>query len=167
MVTPRVFGYYQRASAVLCCALFLAGCVSSSSGRSRSTLTPSAAATIVDIGKAAETRAGNTVAVDSYRSPLDSKNTTTGFVLVAAHIFACASADAPVQTGAAHALFRIETSKGTLWPAVADVKKPPLPTSLIPPGHCARGWVTFKVPKDQTPRFVVLTSSTIVKWRIM
>jgi hypothetical protein len=116
------------------------------------------------MGKAAETRAGNTVTVFSFVSPVEPPS--GGLVLGAADIKACAAADATAVTGVSPALFTVETADKTAWPSVPAAKKPALGSGLLPANKCVRGWVTFRLPEGEKPLYVDLVSSAVVKWQI-
>ena len=153
----------RAAAAVVCSAVLLSACVSSSSGRKRATPSPSPSPSEVALGTPVSTNAGNTVTVHAFER-LDAKASSARSAVVAADIEACASQSS--ATAVTRSLFIVETADKKTWPSVKDVKTPALSASLIPPNQCARGWVTFDIPKKSAPQFVVLNSSTVAKWRV-
>jgi len=149
-------------ASMLVLAILLGACVSSSTGTSRSTPTPSISVSVVAMGTKAQTRAGNDVTVSSYQT-LGSQSSSSVNVLVAAHVEVCATTHA---TAVSRTLFFVQTGDRTLHPSVADVKKPALRAGLINTHQCRSGWVTFSVPRAKKKTFVVLVSSTAIKWQI-
>jgi hypothetical protein len=150
---------------LMCSALLLTSCVSTK-GSTTPTASASITATVVAMGKAATTPAGNTVVVHSYLSPLSSSAPGAGNVFGAADVEACAGPNASSRTGVASNLFAVQTPDGTGWPSVTPVKKPELKATYLAAKQCERGWVTFLVPAAKKPAYVVLLSSAVVKWKI-
>ena len=144
----------------------LSSCVKSSGtpGASLSPTTkPSVNEVIVPVGQTVSTSAGNKVTVKTFLPNIGRAAGTD--VYAAADVEACAGPNAPARTGVSRRLFAVETAGRTGWPSRDPVKEPSLPSTYITPNHCADGWVTFRVPKDAKVLFVVLLSSSVVKWQ--
>jgi hypothetical protein len=150
-------------ASVLVTSALLGSCVSSSGGTSRTTPTPSISVSVVAMGTKTQTRAGNDVTVHSFTSSVGATPASAKTTLVAADIDVCATNH---PTAVSRTLFFVETADKVLHPAVADVKKPALRAGIVDVNTCTRGWVTFRVPKGKKQTFVVLLSSTIIKWQI-
>lgn len=118
---------------------------------------------IVPVGRSVSTAAGNKVTVRAF-VPFVARAAGSD-VYAAADVEACAGARAPARTGVNRSLFAVETAGRTGWPSRDPVKQPALQSTYISPNHCTGGWVTFRVPKDQKVLFVVLLSSSVVKWQ--
>jgi hypothetical protein len=158
-----------RLVAIAAVVAAFAGCVSSTGsppvgGSSTPSGTPSLRETIVPIGRAVTTAAGNTVTVKTFLPNIG--RAAGSDVYAAADVEACAGKSAPARTGVSRRLFAVETAGQTGWPSRDPVKQPALPAKYIAPNHCAGGWVTFRVPQDKPVLFVILLSSTVVKWKV-
>ena len=133
-----------------------------------SSLSPSGAASlnevIVPVGRTVSTAAGNKVTVRSF-VPFVSRAAGND-VYAAADVEACAGPHAAARTGVSRALFAVETAGKTGWPSRDPVKQPALTATYITPNHCASGWVTFRVPSGTPVLYVVLLSSSVVKWQV-
>lgn len=160
-------GTLPRAAAiVLLLASLAAACVKSTAPSA-----PSASASVnevlVDIGQQATTGAGNIVTVYSYVSPVSStRSAGAGMIFSAADVKACGGPHADARTGVSRVQFALETPDQTGWPSVDPVKAPALRATTLGPNKCERGWITFRLPANQKPQYLVLLSSNLVKWRI-
>lgn len=142
-------------------------CAKSQGGVTPPTASASLQETIVAIGQRATTRAGNLVTVFSYASPVQgARAPAAGMIFSAADIQACAGPHASVGTVVSRSQFALETPDQTGWASVDAVKTPALQQTSLNKGQCARGWITFQLPVDKKPQYVVLISSNIVKWKI-
>lgn len=137
--------------------------------KSTATNTPSPSPTLsavtVAMGARVETAAGNFVTVVSFL-PSIGKAPGTDMVYAAADIQACGGPHVTPGSGVQRTLFDVETPDSRAWPSVVAKKKPQLGPALLKPNKCVRGWVTFSIPKTPKPAFVVLLSSTLVRWKI-
>jgi len=123
---------------------------------------PSINEVIVPVGRSALTASGNTVTVRTFLPNIGPAAGTD--IYVAADVEACAGKHASAAVN--RSLFAVETAGQTGWPSRDPVKQPALRSTYITPNHCTRGWVTFRVPNDQPVLFVVLLSSSVVKWKV-
>ena len=162
---PRARRRHRTALCAVALLASLAACVSSTP-KSEPSSSPSFQAKIVPMGTKVETAAGNTVVAYSFVSPVG-KAPSADKLYVAADLQACGGANASrAPTGVQRTLFGVETPDGTVWQSVGAVKNPGLKPALLRPNTCARGWVTFLVPKAPKPLYVVFFSTTLVKWKI-
>ena len=169
MAEIRKAGLLWLGVAALAVALSSVGaCVNSAGVTPGSTSRPSGSASIneviVPVGRTVSTAAGNMVTVRSF-VPFVSRAAGTD-VYAAADVQACAGPHAPARTGVSRALFAVETAGQTGWPSRDPVKQPALAATYITPNHCASGWVTFRVPSDAKVLYVILLSSSVVKWQV-
>jgi len=143
-----------------------ASCVNSSAP-SAPTASASVSEVLVDIGQQATTGAGNLVTVFSYVSPVSStRSAGAGMIFSAADVQACGGPHADPRTGVSRSQFALQTPDQTGWPSVDPVKTPALKNATLGPNKCERGWITFRLPANQKPQYLVLLSSNLVKWRI-
>lgn len=140
-----------------------------SSGSTTSTVPPTTLVVndviVAKIGEPITTKDGNVVTVHSLQWPLDVANPENGKVYSAADIEACAAQDPKVDAGVAPGFFRVELTNKTSWQPVQPVKEPALQPTKLAPGRCARGWVSFSLPKNISPLLVTLRTSTNAAWR--
>jgi uncharacterized protein DUF4352 len=62
--------------------------------------------------------------------------------------------------------FTLQLADRTVHEAGLGMKKPELIGATVPSGGCLRGWVTFTIPEDGQPIFVVYDGSQPVKWAV-
>jgi hypothetical protein len=62
--------------------------------------------------------------------------------------------------------FFLQLADHSRYPAGLGMKKPELIGGTVPSGGCSKGWVTFTVPEDAQPVFVVYEGSESVKWAV-
>lgn len=170
MSDDREAGKRHRLAPLVLVSLSMLGaaCVKSQGGAAP---TPTASAsiqeTIATIGQRATTGAGNVVTVYSYVSPVHgARSPKAGMIFSAVDIQACAGPHAAPGTSVSRSQFALETPDQIGWASVDPVKTPPLANTTLKPNQCVRGWITFQLPPDEKPRYVVLLSSNIVKWQI-
>jgi hypothetical protein len=119
------------------------------------------------MGQQVTTAAGNRVTIFSYVAPVTgARSPGTGMIFSAADVKACAGPHPSAATGVVRAQFAVETPGQTGWASVDPVKKPALKDTVLKANQCVRGWITFRVPPTPKAQYVVLVSTTIVKWRI-
>jgi hypothetical protein len=152
---------FSTCTAVLC-ALAFSACVSTSANTG--VTSPSVRSSVVPVGARAETAAGNTVQVYSFLSNIGGAGPRTRYA--AADVQACAGPNASSRAGVARALFAVETADKTGWPSIAPVKKPALLDTYLARGRCERGWISFRIPVDGRPVYVVLLATAVVRWKI-
>ena len=158
---------------IVACVALVALCVgcakSASSNLPPSTPSPTASLQeqIVGMGQQVTTAAGNRVTIFSYVAPVTGgRSPGAGMMFSAAEVKACAGPHPSADTGVVRAQFAVETPGQTGWASVDPVKKPALKDTVLKANQCVRGWITFRVPPTPKAQYVVLVSTTIVKWRI-
>ena len=83
----------------------------------------------------------------------------------AAEVKACAG---PKERGLsfAPAYFLLEMADRTVADTTLGIKRPELRAGEVPAGGCLAGWVTFVIPQEAEPAFVVYDGSERLKWRV-
>lgn len=153
------------AAAVIAVAVALAGCGDDDGGGARPPDAQRPA--VVDMGRTFRTASGNTVTVKAFEPSVETpRPPLAGTVFTAAEVEACADDEVTENTGASNRLFFVETADGRGWPATASVREPGLRDTALGAGDCVVGWVTFQIPEEARPRFVILQGSSVAKWRI-
>jgi len=125
-------------------------------------------ATVVPMGMQIDTSRG-TVTVHALEAPASSDGDATPFAgdeFVAADVEACGGARADRTTGITPVAFHLELGHFVAHPAQAQVREPALSTTVLAPGRCARGWVTFEIPQGARVAYVIFTGSKVVAWRV-
>ena len=92
-------------------------------------------------------------------------NPPKGKEYYAAEVKACAG---PKERGLsfAPAYFLLEMADRTVADTTLGIKRPELRAGELPAGGCLAGWVTFLIPEEAEPAFVVYDGSERLKWRI-
>lgn len=62
--------------------------------------------------------------------------------------------------------FILQMTDKTVYDPGLGIKRPELRGGEVPAGGCLAGWVTFAIPEDAEPAFVVYEGSRQVKWRV-
>ena len=117
------------------------------------------------VGETITTKEDNLVTVHSFEAPLGARHPDPTKIYAAADIEACAGKSSH-DAGVAPGFFRVELRNRTQWPPVQPVKQPALQPTELAPGRCARGWVSFSLPRTIEPVLVTLRSSTNAAWRL-
>lgn len=160
-------GKAARAGAIVLLLGPLAAACTNTTATSTPTASASVSEVLVDIGQQATTGAGNLVTVFSYVSPVTgTRSAGPDMIFSAADVQACGGAHASARTGVSRSQFALQTPNQTGWASVDPVKTPALKDVILGPNKCERGWITFRLPADQKPLYLVLLSSNLVKWRI-
>jgi hypothetical protein len=166
------------------CAVVLVGCghsrVSTTKGATKATVMIPVQAkspkTPVDVsvGQPVRTAQGNVITVYQFQSP--AAYAEAGFVIAAADVGVCASSSTTVVTqgpgvvvhaGITPRFFSVQMADGTVNEAqFPGVKDPALGEQLLQPGQCLRGWVTFQVPEQQKPTYVIFRSLSVIRWHV-
>lgn len=149
----------------------LAGCAGGSASPSghpsdNPTPQPSLQRVIAKIGDEVTVASGGKVTAVRYEDPAQTTAPApAGKRWTAAEIKACAGAE-PVEIQPK--LFRILFLDRQVIDAAADqlVRTPRLQPTTLAPNACVTGWVSFPIPKQKSPAYVVLTGSTLVGWRL-
>jgi hypothetical protein len=121
---------------------------------------------VATVGQTVTTREGNRVTLHSFEYPVAADHPDPSRLYAAADLEACAGAAAEQDVGVAPGMFRVELADKTPWPPVQPAKQPALQPTELAPGRCARGWVTFSLPKNVSPLLVTMRTSTDVAWRL-
>lgn len=156
-------------------ALFVvvvSACGSTNSATSPSPSAPAAspsppAIPVYYVGDTINATNGNSFTVYSYLPSFDTGNQfavpTPGNVYAAIDVQECAGSAGSSANPFDWALRMPDNSRIS---STVGWKEPPLHAVDLAASDCVRGWVTFEVPQGITPAFVVLTSSTNIRWVI-
>jgi hypothetical protein len=99
--------------------------------------------------------------------PVESNNRflkpAAGMVYEAADVQECAS---PTEDrGVNPDDFDLQMPDNTRASHTIAIKDPGFHATTLGPGQCLRGWITYEIPRGQTPALILLTSSTDIMWR--
>lgn len=86
----------------------------------------------------------------------------------AVEVEACAKTE-PAEVNPAD--FEIHMEDDTRFFSAPSKREPGLRLSILAPGDCTRGWITFEIPENGRPKYVVYTDFWVqpavsVKWRL-
>jgi hypothetical protein len=118
---------------------------------------PASSIPVYAIGEQVPTAGGNLLEVVSY-------DPAVGGGRVAAEVDGCSSPTAPARLGSD--TFYLELADGAEIASVGGGKQPELISIDLKPNTCARGWVTFELPTNGIPAYVVFRGSSIVRWSV-
>ena len=83
-----------------------------------------------------------------------------------ADIKVCTSPHTPAGTMVIPSFYSLRLSNGSSVPPGAAVKTPALVMTPLGPLKCARGWLSFAVPKRASPAALVYTYGTPIVWQL-
>lgn len=158
---PRHRRLLGTALAAMACCPLLAGCGGGT--RPAASVLPPHAATVV--GRPVTTAHGNTVEVSRYVDRVPGTRSASDHVTAAVKVRVCAGRHEPasIQPSAFLLLFH----DGALPPTGGQLPhRHLLPAEALQPGACSQGWLAFVRPALNRPIGVVLSSSTVVLWRL-
>jgi len=146
----------------------LAGCASSTSGIQQPNPTASASIrlTIYRLGATAKSAKG-TVTIHAYDGSVQPSNGVvpeSGDRFVAIDVEGCAGKNADQNTGIEPLLFYLQLRTEPIYPIDQVVKEPALHKTVLAPGGCARGWITFQVPISSKPEYAFFRSLSRIAW---
>lgn len=132
------------------------------------TAIPTSSAAIGDI---VQTKAGNTVRIYSYEAPATGgssfETAKDGKMFAAIDVEACAGATPDSGSLAMNPFnFEMQMPDNTRLQQFGGWKEPALHSTKLAPTDCVRGWVTFEVPLNTKPAFVIFEGSSQIKWRV-
>ena len=90
----------------------------------------------------------------------------TGGGYASADIKVCTSAHTPAGTMVIPSFYSLHLSNGSSVRYGAAVKSPALQMTPLGPKQCARGWLSFPVPKGATPAALVYTYGAPITWKL-
>ena len=121
---------------------------------------------VANIGDPITTKDGNVVTVHTFDYLNEARPSDESKVYAAADVEACASQTPEGKVGVAPQLFRVALQSKAEAVAGDPVRQPALQTTELQPGQCARGWVSFTLPKNDPAIGVALRSqSTNALWK--
>jgi hypothetical protein len=118
------------------------------------------------LGARTETAKG-TVAIHAYDpavEPPPNIRARDGFRFVAIDVEGCAGPNADANTGIDPAFFYLQLKAEPYYPTSPGVREPILHNTVLAPGGCARGWVSFEVPESSKPQYAFFRSSKRIAW---
>ena len=161
----------RRPAITLVVALALAACGSGGNGATP-TPNPSTSATIhlqvFKLGARANTAKG-TVTVHAYDPSVPATSSVKpaeGLRFVAIDVEGCAGQNADENTGIDPLLFYLQIKTEPYYPVDQVVREPALHKTVLAPGGCARGWVTFQIPIGSKPQYALFRSSARIAWTL-
>jgi hypothetical protein len=88
-----------------------------------------------------------------------------GHEYYAAEVKACSG---PTEKGLSFEpdFFILQMADKTVYDPGLGIKRPELRGGEVPAGGCLEGWITFMIPNDAEPAFVVYDGSRLVKWQV-
>jgi hypothetical protein len=126
------------------------------------------APTSLVLGDTEATDLGNELTVLSYEQPLPTEQyfePEPGFEYAAIDVEGCAGSGS--ETSLNPYSFTLQMRDNTRLQSDVPIAEPPLNAVTLPPGDCVRGYVTFRVPEGETPRYVVFDESfDPIKWSV-
>jgi hypothetical protein len=78
----------------------------------------------------------------------------------------CTSAHTPLGTMVMPSLYSLRLSTGSSLQPGTAVRSPALGMTPLGPRQCARGWLSFDVPKGATPTALVYTFGKPIVWNL-
>jgi hypothetical protein len=112
--------------------------------------------------------AGGSITVTAVETDVDAGRLfipPRGRRFFAAQVKSCAG---PAEHGLSFApdYFSVQLADHSTYPGAEGAKQPALPPSVLPPGGCLDGWVTFTIPKNPAPLTVVYNGSRQATWSL-
>jgi hypothetical protein len=83
-----------------------------------------------------------------------------------ADVKVCTSPHTPTGTMVVPSFYSLRLSNGSTVPPGVAVKTPALVMTPLGPLKCARGWLSFAVPKGASPAALVYTYGTPIVWQL-
>lgn len=162
---------WRSSIALFAGAILLTSCGSGGSPQGGGTKSPSPKPTdiiVVPLGRRQTTAKGSvvvyaydrTVAATASRQPA-----VQGDIFIAFDIEGCAGPNADKNTGVTPGLFYLQIGPYAYNP-VDPVQQPALHDTVLAPNRCARGWVTFEIPKAEKPQFILFRGNPRTAWRL-
>ncbi|MGH9023417.1 MAG: hypothetical protein ACRDV9_10025 [Acidimicrobiia bacterium] len=142
------------------------GGAASSSGSSTTSTTLGASPTF--IGQRVDVGEGGSITVHALQlsAPgVKSARANAGNRFVAVDAEGCTG---PKEVGLSFApdYFELEIPGQANMAPAGDVKRPAFVASVLSFGQCARGWITYEVPRAITPRSVVYEGARTIRWEV-
>jgi hypothetical protein len=165
----HVFTRAARGLAVAALIVTIAACSSDNTGAGTPYSSPSASLKlqVYRLGQRAATAKGNAVvlAYDASVPATSAAQPQSGMKFVAIDVEGCAGSNADETTGIDPGLFYLLYQAEPSYPIDPGVKEPSLHKTVLAPGRCARGWITFEIPTTATSKYVYLkTAGARVAW---
>jgi hypothetical protein len=107
------------------------------------------------------TPTGNFITLYAFDKP------TAKLHVANADVSICASAHTPAGTEAIPFFFTLGLTNGSsVRVSLAAAKSPALKTTPLGPKQCARGWISFAVPKGAHASALLYTYGKPIKWKL-
>lgn len=91
---------------------------------------------------------------------------STGSGHVSVDVKVCTSTHTPPGTMVIPSFYSLRLSTGSYLHPGASVKSPPLGMVPLGPKQCARGWLSFALPKGAKAAALVYTYGTPIVWKL-
>jgi len=157
-----------RGTAALLVALLCLGACSS--GREQHgggpTATPTISGRVLALGKRGSTAKGTIVAYAYEANVTDGATPDPDTKFVAVDVEACGGPKADAHTGIQPEAFYLQVGTAAYHPLTTGVRAPALHQTVLAPGRCARGWVTFQIPIAQKPQYLFVRTTPRIAWKL-
>ena len=117
----------------------------------------SALAAPVKLPKTLETPTGNFITLYAV---------STGGGYSSVDVKVCTSAHTPPGTMVIPSFYSLRLSNGSSVRVTGSVKSPHLGLTPLGPKQCARGWLSFAVPKGAKPAALIYTYGAPIVWKL-
>ena len=117
----------------------------------------SALAAPVKLPKSLETPTGNFITLYAV---------STGGGYSSVDVKVCTSAKTPPGTMVIPSFYALRLSNGSIVRVTGSVKSPHLGLTPLGLKQCARGWLSFAVPKGVKPAALIYTYGTPIVWKL-
>jgi hypothetical protein len=150
--------------------LTLAACGAGKNGTATPNASPSATIRlqIFKLGVRANSPKG-TVVVHAYEPSVPATSSVTpspGLRFVAIDVEGCAGKNADENTGIDPLFFYLQIERDPYYPVDQVVREPALHKTVLAPGRCARGWITFQIPVGAKPAYAFFRSTERIGWAL-
>jgi hypothetical protein len=155
-----------RATASVLVVLALTACGNGATPTPNASSSATIRLQVFKLGARADTPKG-TVAVHAYDPSVPATSSVKpaeGLRFVAIDVEGCAGKNADENTGIEPILFYLQIEAQPYYPVDQVVREPALHNTVLAPGRCARGWITFQIPSGGKPQYALFRSAARIAW---
>ena len=128
--------------------------------------TPTISGRVLPLGTRGTTPKGTVIAYAFDTSVAGDSTPDPGTKFVAADVEGCAGAKADQSTGLQPESFYLQVGDTAYHPVVPGVRKPELHQTVLAPGRCVRGWVTFQIPRSAKAQYLFVRTVPRIAWKL-
>lgn len=121
---------------------------------------------MLKLGKRATTAKGSVIAYTYDASVSGQASPDPDMKFVAFDVEGCAGQKANAQTGLQPESFYLQIGRDSYHPLAEGVRKPALHATVLAPGKCVRGWVTFQIPTTAKPQYLFVRTVPRIAWSV-